>query len=265
MTLASIILFVGIGFAIGVAVCAIRAEAAGIARCESCEMLNADADRMLAECEGVEDAGAESTLPPRVTRAIRPDAKRRFGEAADAIPQTGNCQPSTDNLLAGTCVWIDLDIIEHLETGGLPSEKDRDEAVGRAGERGRYQITAAAWRDAMDWLKSRRGYKVSWLFEARAHDGGYARVIAGTYLNEVLPRQLTCARLDAHDRTGPVPDSWYARVAAYNAGARRVREAYAAWKAEEGTALPWTAFLPEPTIAYLARYAAAADKVAGIR
>jgi hypothetical protein len=224
MSITAIVLFVSIGAAVGYAVCASQAQVRGLRECETCLAKGATSDE------------EDTPIPPRVRRAIR--------EAATAVA-------AEENLVAGPRVWVDLDTIAQIESCG------NDAAVGVAGERGRYHITEAAWLDAMVWLRRHRGYRVTWRFDALAHDDGYARVIAGTYANEVLPRQLTCERLDKHDSTGPVPDCLLSRVAAYQCGAKRVRQAYALWRADAGTSSHWIGRLPVSTQEYLARYAVA--------
>jgi hypothetical protein len=234
MTITSIILFVLIGAAVGYALCAGQAQARGLRECETCLAKSLPAQD--AECVEDRSARADEPIPPRVTRAIR--------DAAEAIP-------AREDLTNGPRVFVDLDAISRIESG------DDDAAVGAAGERGRYQMTEGAWIDTMAWLQRHRRYRVTWPFRDRVHDSGCARVVAGTYVNEVLPRWLACERLDKHDSTGPVPDCLLSRVAAYNCGAKRVRQAYARWQADAGTAKHWIGYLPASTQDYLARYAVA--------
>ena len=110
----------------------------------------------------------------------------------------------------------------------------------------------------MDWLCRNRGWRTRWPFKADARDPQKARVVAGTYINEVLPRWLACRRLDKNDSTDPVPDGLLSRVAAYNCGAKRVRQAYARWQGQGiGTSKHWIGYLPASTQTYLAKYAVA--------
>lgn len=190
-------------------------------------------------------------LPPRVRQAIAEAAAAIESLSADHESQaTGD---DTDALAAGPDVFVDLDIIAQIESN------NRDDAISPAGARGRYQIMEAAWTDTLAWLKRNRGMRLNWEWKTQAHDGDVARVVAGHYINDILPRWLTIAKLYKSDSTDPVPDSLHARVAAYNCGAKRVRQAYARWQAQTGTALPWVAYLPAETQTYLARYAAAAE------
>ncbi|MEN6335291.1 MAG: hypothetical protein ABFE01_13660 [Phycisphaerales bacterium] len=236
-----VVLFIAIGVAIGWAACSVKAEGARIRQCEQCGLVSDDVDRMMAPINEADDEPIETLYERR--------------------PTSHGPRATSDDLMAdlanGPRVWVDLDIIEQIETGHLP-ENQRDAALGKAGERGRYQITEGAWNDTMAWLKRHRGYRVTWDFRARACDQCFATVIAGTYVNEILPRWLTTVHMDRNDSTRPVPDSLLARVAANNAGPKRVRQAYALWQADTGTTKPWTAYLPRSTINYLAKYEAAA-------
>ncbi len=259
MTLTGIIVFVTIGAAIGYAAASIRAQGESIHHCEQCLGLS---DRH----DAGHDKAGEPTVPPRVLRAIR-EAAEVIG-TCDGSRVTGDEPQDTsderretsDDLTDGPRVWVNLDVIEVIETGHLPPDL-RDEAIGAAGERGRYQITEGAWGDTMQWLKRNRGYRVGWLWEVRAHESGYAKVIAGTYINEILPRWLTCARLDKQDSTRAVPDSLDARVAAYNAGAKRVRQAYVLSATDHAAKGDWRAYLPASTRVYLKRYHDVAAKL----
>ena len=239
MSITAIILFVSLGAAVGYAVCAGQAQVRGLRECETCLARGATAE----DADTAEDG---RSIPPRIVRAIRSAA-----EAADRLAEIGAEWDSAHGLTDGPRVWVDLDAISMIESG------DRDDAVGSAGERGRYQITEGAWNDTMAWLHQHRGWRPRWEFRADARDPQRARVVAGTYLNEVLPRWLACERLSKTDSTGPIPDSLAARVAAYNCGARRVRQAYALWQAGGETSGHWITHLPGSTQDYLARYYAA--------
>jgi len=239
MSITAIILFLLVGAAVGYAVCAGQAQVRGLRECETCLARGATAEAAeIAECDG--------SLPPRIVRAIR-----SAGEAADRLAEIEADRAGVHGLIDGPRVWVDLDAISRIESG------DRDDAVGAAGERGRYQITGGTWNDTMDWLHRHRGWRVRWNFRTDACDPQRARVVAGTYVNEVLPRWLTCERLDKTDSTGPVPDSLLSRVAAYNCGAKRGRQAYARWQADAGTTRHWFSYLPASTQTYLAKYAVA--------
>lgn len=244
MTITAIILFVSLGAAVGYAVCAGQAQVRGLRECETCLARGAAAE----DADTAEDG---RSIPPRIVRAIRSAA-----EAADRLAEIEADRAGVHGLIDGPRVWVDLDAIAHVETGHLP-ESERNAAPGAAGEIGRYQITEGAWNDTMDWLGRNRGWRTRWAFRTDARDPQKSRVVAGTYLNEVLPRWLTCERLDKTDSTGPVPDSLASRVAAYNCGAKRVRQAYARWRAEAGTTRPWISYLPGSTRGYLSRYYAA--------
>lgn len=249
MTITSVILFVLLGAGVGYAVCAGQAQARGLRECETCLTRRITA-------EAAEAAGDDEPIPPRVRRAIRTAA-----EAANRLAGIEADRAGVSGLIDGPRVWVDLDAIAHVETGHLP-ESERDAAPGAAGERGRYQITEGAWNDTMDWLQRHRGWRTRWHFKADAHDPQKARVVAGTYLNEVLPRWLACERLNRTDSTGPVPDGLLSRVAAWNCGAKRVRQAYARWQGQDvGTAKHWIAYLPASTQEYLGRYAVASGFV----
>lgn len=246
MSITAIILFLLVGAAVGYAVCAGQAQARGLRECETC--LARDAD-----CED-RSAIADKPIPPRIVRAIRSAA-----EAANRLAGIEADRAGVSGLIDGPRVWVDLDAIAAVETGHLP-ESERDAAPGAAGEIGRYQITEGAWNDTMDWLCRNRGWRTRWNFKADARDPQRARVVAGAYLNEVLPRWLTCERLDKTDSTGPVPDCLLSRVAAWNCGAKRVRQAYARWQPDGGK--HWIGYLPASTQKYLARYAMASGFVA---
>jgi len=256
MTITAIILFVSIGLAMGYAVCSVQAQARSLRQCKSYRIVDAaatDDDERIEPLYGDGEpatpdrsAHADKAIPPRVVRVIRAAA-----EAADRLAAIEADRAGVAGLIDGPRVWVDLDAISRIESG------DNDAALGGAGERGRYQITEGAWNDTMEWLRQNRGWRVRWNFRADAHDPQKARVVAGMYINEVLPRWLACRRLDKHDSTGPVPDCLIARVAAYNCGARRVRQAYARWQADAGTSKHWIAWLPASTQNYLAAYAVA--------
>ncbi len=198
-------------------------------------------------------------LPPRVKVAIAEAAAALEGLSPVPEPQapasesSDEGQATSDARSDGPDVFVDLDVIAEIESG------NRDDAISPAGARGRYQITEAAWNDTLAWLRRNRGIRLSWGWKTKAHDNDMARVIAGHYINDILPRWLTMAKLDRNDSTGPVPDTLMARVAAYNCGAKRVRQANARWQAAASKALPWVAYLPAETQTYLARYAAAAE------
>ena len=245
MSITAIILFLLVGAAVGYAVCAGQAQVRGLRECETCLARGATAEAAeIAECDG--------SIPPRIVRAIR-----SAGEAADRLAEIEADRAGVYGLIDGPRVWVDLDAIAHVETGHLP-ESERDAAPGTAGEIGRYQITEGAWNDTMDWLCRNRGWRTRWNFRADARDPQRARVVAGTYINEVLPRWLACRRLDKNDSTDPVPDGLLSRVAAYNCGAKRVRQAYARWQGQGiGTSKHWIGYLPASTQTYLAKYAVA--------
>jgi len=139
-------------------------------------------------------------------------------------------------------IHVDLDVLRQIESGGNPL------AVSPAGARGPYQLTRAAWSDAIEAVKRRNPQYGSLGYEAWVTDEIVSRCIAWLYLSDCLPRYLTAARLSDDDRTSPVPDTLDARLAAWNAGALRVRRAYGKSRAN------WEAHLPAETREFLSRY-----------
>jgi len=72
-----------------------------------------------------------------------------------------------------------LDAIAAVETGGA---KDPDYAVGRDGERGRYQIGRAYWTDAVEWAVARGLARAAdWPYEPRVHDAASCRQVVVWY------------------------------------------------------------------------------------
>lgn len=141
-------------------------------------------------------------------------------------------------------IWIDLEILRRIESGGDPS------AVSHAGARGPYQITRAAWRDAVASLarRDREAAEAIADYDQWVHDETMGHCIAWEYVSRVLPAYLVARRLHRGDITGPVPDSVDTRLAAWNAGALTVRRAYAKSPAN------WQAHLPGETREFLSRY-----------
>jgi len=140
-------------------------------------------------------------------------------------------------------IFIDLDILRQIESGGNAS------AVSRAGARGPYQFMRPAWQDAARSIAARSAIpEPEFDYDKRVTDETISRAMAWEYLTKCLPRYLTATRLDATDVTGPVPDSLNARLAAWNAGALAVRRAYAKSPAN------WMAHLPFETREFISRY-----------
>jgi len=140
-------------------------------------------------------------------------------------------------------IFVDLDILRQIESGGNPS------AVSRAGARGPYQFLRPAWQDAARSMAARSAIpEPEFDYDKRVTDETISRAMAWEYLTKCLPRYLTAPRLDATDVTGPVPDSLDARLAAWNAGALVVRRAYAKSPAN------WMAHLPFETRQFISRY-----------
>jgi hypothetical protein len=70
-----------------------------------------------------------------------------------------------------------------------------------------------------------------------------------------VPKYLTCPSLHNGDATGPVHDSLDARLAAWNAGAVTVRQAY------RQSQINWMRHLPKETRTFISRYHRLADEV----
>ena len=149
-------------------------------------------------------------------------------------------------------VYVDLEVLRMIESGG------NDHAVSPAGAKGPYQITRVAWTDAVRSIQASRedvADRPGMLdYDLWVENRAVSEAIAHEYINHVLPRYLTARQLHRGDTTGPVPDSLEARLAAYNAGAMRVRQAY------EKSRANWIAHLPLETRDYLSRYERAATQ-----
>lgn len=164
---------------------------------------------------------------------------------AAAALTMGVCQsPPVQPPHVDHAIWIDLEILRRIESGGDPS------AVSHAGARGPYQITRAAWRDGVASIarRDRDAAEAITDYDQWVHDETMSHVIAWEYVSRVLPAYLVAGKLYQGDPTGPLPDCVDTRLAAWNAGALTVRRAYAKSPAN------WQAHLPGETREFLRRY-----------
>jgi hypothetical protein len=139
-------------------------------------------------------------------------------------------------------IVVDMDLLREIESGGNGA------AVSPKGARGPYQMCPAAWLDAQASLRA-RGRDIECAYAQWVHDETVSRCYAWEYISRVLPRYLTCERLDLdRDFTGPVRDCIDARLAAWNCGAKRVRQAYGQ------SAANWLRYVPAETREFVSRY-----------
>jgi hypothetical protein len=91
---------------------------------------------------------------------------------------------------------------EFLDTLRLVESNGNNNAIGKSGERGAYQMTKRAWEDASDWYRSRGMELVPW--ETGAHDLLWSRAYAAIYLHGLAIRYI------ADHGVAPSPEQLFA-------------------------------------------------------
>jgi hypothetical protein len=179
----------------------------------------------------------------------------------EKIPnQKHQAQPLSPLVKPAAVAYVDLDILCQIESGG------DCHARSPAGARGPYQLMRGAWCDAIDFMRAHpedwqnaksfidaHGSPFEWDYDINVEDLIISRAVASVYINHVIPSYLTCWHLFGSDLTGPVPDTLETRLAAYNAGALRVRQAWV-----RGDEKGWFMELPRETRQFVLSYRAMA-------
>lgn len=124
---------------------------------------------------------------------------------------------------------INSAVIATIESSNNPN------AVGRAGERGLMQIlNKRIWDEIVNDIGNQ-----NWTWEDHAFEGRINRFVGNHYINVMIPRMLRRYR---------IPDTIETRIASYNWGIGRVRDAYRTHNEN------WLEHAPRVTRNYIERY-----------